>query len=266
MISKNAGQTSIKDLATGDSVTVGTKSGGEKGLHAIASIDSIGGTTWPVITRTDVSSQVVTATGQSPVFNADGMGCISFGAQVSNVTGTNPKILIELESSDDQVNWNRVHSLRRFDTADFQRVVSIRLASRYYRYSYIVSGTAPSFTVTISVTLKPYLPQRTVALSNFSDLNIGSVNNVSTSFNAAGLSNVFVQANRPVDGGNQSQFIVQASIDDENWIDISGNIALTSGSSALATFTGVAYRFYRLLVKSAASTATLVDVFWGGNS
>ena len=258
---------SIGEDGSSDLVKIGTKLGGEKSLHVIAEISGVTSVTTSTISRVDVASAARTVSGTSASIDSSGFGCISFLVDVTAFSGTNPTLQISLETSVDGTNWiEYVNTQRIVSTGvlEFQRGA---IGSKFYRYVWTITGTTPSFTFSINVNLKDYLPKRSAVLTKYADLDITSVNNVSSIFRASDSSNVSVVTVRIDDGGSSSQFLVQASNDGmDDWAPITGNISQPKASTIVNTFSNQAFRFYRLIVKSTGGTGTkTLDIFWGAN-
>jgi hypothetical protein len=220
----------------------------------------------PYISRNDLSAQVITASGNSSTFDMAGFGCLSYTIILSDISGTNPILQIELEASDNGTNWTQVHSSLRFTVTGNQRFASVRMSARYYRFRYIVSGATPSFTVTIYSTIKAYLPTRSLTQFRYQDVDMTTVGNVSTTFAATTNENITVQVFRASDGGNSGSYKVQGSNDTLNWSDQIPNTPITAGSNNSHTLTGLAYRNYRIIIVNTPNAGTRVlDVFWAAN-
>ena len=123
----------------------------DNGVYRLATsgkITGISGTSFPMINRTDVST-TVTASGVSDSFDSEGLGMLNVQPSVTAISGTNPTFQIDVELSDDNVNFNTNFSTVRFTATGSQRVQSLRCAARYYRFRWFVGGTSPSITFEI---------------------------------------------------------------------------------------------------------------------
>lgn len=97
------------------------------------------------------SGAVVTATGTSAQFVLpNGGGSVEALVQATAVTGTSPSLTAKLQVSQDGVNWFDVASAAALTAAGTVRIAGQSLAA-YGRLSYTVSGTTPSFTLTVTV-------------------------------------------------------------------------------------------------------------------
>lgn len=219
----------------------------------------------PHVTRTDVST-TLTASTTSSSFDTAGFGLITTQYNVSAISGTSASLQIDIETSEDQTNWDTLVSNMRVTTATSTRQSGISIGARYYRFRYFVEGTTPSVTFTVITTLKHYYAPDVKSLFRYSDLNLAVVNSNSTTFKAGTAANVALQLFRAADGGSGSNIRVQVSNDNLNWTDITGDIGLTAGENYTQQFSGYAFRFWRCRVRSATNAGTRVaDIFWHAN-
>lgn len=224
-----------------------------------------GGNAMPMISRTDVSAQLITATGVSATFDTVGFGAMAWNVSVSAASGTSPKLDIQLQASDDNVNWSPVHDTQRFTSTGAFRLQGVRFSGRYYRYAYTVSGTTPSFTVSIIVTLKAYMPNRTASLFKYSDIDTTVNGNLSSVFSAATCENIACQIVRPADGKAAVKLRLQASIDGVFYDDITADVSIVSGTTTIQTLSAQAFRFYRWKVTTQVSLSQAPDIYWHAN-
>lgn len=218
------------------------------------------------VNRIDVTSAARTTSGDSGTLDSNGFGMAVFFINITAVSGTTPTMQISFDVSEDGSNWSELIKTVRFTAATTYREQRISLSAKYYRYRWTIAGTTPSFTFSMTSTLKPYSPNRNVVVSQYADLNLTATNNVSSSFTAADCSNVSIMTIRAADGGNNGQFKVQGSNTGLNWGDISSNITQGANTTILTTFTGQSFRYYRLIVASATNAGTRVlDIHWGAS-
>jgi len=221
---------------------------------------------FPHINRIDVSSSGRTTSGDSGSLDTDGMGMINSYIDVTAVSGTNPTLDIFAEASDDNSDWFPFIQSQRFTTTGNKRFQGIRIAGKYYRYRWVIAGTTPSFTFSITTTLKAYLPRRFSNKIQYGFDLTQSVNSVSETFRSDDSQNVSLVTIRAVDGGSGAQYKVQVSNDDINWVTITNAIAQNSPSENANTFQG-AYRFYRLILTASSNPGVrTMDIFWACNS
>lgn len=219
---------------------------------------------YPHINRIDASSAAQTATGNTVALDSLGFGSLTFLLNITAVSGTSPTMQLALDYSEDGTVWSQILKTVRFTSSTNFRFQRISLSAKYYRYRWILAGTAPSFTFSVTTTLKAYQPPRNTVISEYSDLNLASVGATSTIFTAADSRNISIMTIRAADGGNNGQFRVQSSNDSFNWADTSGNITQGVGTTILTAFANQSFRYYRLITQSATNAGTRVlDIHWG---
>lgn len=219
----------------------------------------------PYINRTDVSS-TVSATGNSSTLETAGFMSLSARVAVTAISGTNATIQISLQQSDDGTNWISSYDTLRITATTSEVWSSIRIAHRYYRYSWIVSGTTPSVTIAIVSTLKAVQPLVTTRRAFYSDVSLTVVGNRSTPFYAPGARNITVAFQRGADGGNNGTVQLYASIDATNYFSISGNLAANVSTSNDTTVGNASWLYYAIQVTANTNAGTRVlDIQWSGN-
>lgn len=216
-----------------------------------------------------IVTDIVTADGASSSINPRRFGSVTNTLSVTAISGMGASIQFTLEASDDETNWSVVHETHRFTATGFQRIQRVAIGAGFFRWSWKVLGTTPSVTFKISSTMKDFLPTRTGSLIKYDDLNLATLNAVSTTYSAVGNDTVSVILNRSTDGLGLAVVIVEGSADLANFGVISGNIDVASGATVVKSFTGVAFRFYRIRVASAVLEGSpKASCFWastGGN-
>lgn len=215
--------------------------------------------------RDDVESTTVSSSGQSEAFDTLGLGQVSFTAHVTDMSGSNVNIQFGIEASDDGNSWNTVHDTRRFTSSGAQRISGIRISSKYYRYTWIVNGSTPSITFHIYTSLKNYSPTRTGSQHRYDDLDLKTVGDVSTTYNSFSNTEISVMIVRQDDSLIQTAIVrIQASNDNINWGDVTGDLALSNDSTIVRSISGNAFRYYRVKVNAAVSLSgsSTAHVFW----
>ena len=216
------------------------------------------------INREDINLTVTTS-GSIAAIDSLGFGSINSSVQVTAISGAGASIQIELQSSDDGVNWTEVSNTRRFFTTGIQRFISLRLSSKFYRYAWTVLGTTPSVTFKVTTTLKPYLPRASVQSNRYGDLTLGTAGNLSSPFSARDTDQVSVMIVRPATPIGTGQIRIQASNNGIDFVDLTGNIGISNGDTILSTFADRAFLIYRVIVATSSGGAAVCDLFWGSN-
>lgn len=218
------------------------------------------------VNRIDVASTTQTASSSVSSIDSNGFGMISYVISITAVSGTTPGLQLSLDVSEDATNWFEIIKSVKFTITGNNRFQRASLSAKYYRFRWTITGISPSFTFSITSTLKPYSDKRNVVISNYSDLDLTNTNNISSIFQAADSNNISVMTIRGADGGNNGQFQVQASNDGINWASITSNITQAPSTTILTTFSNQSFRYYQLIVTVKTSAGTRVlDVHWGAS-
>lgn len=219
-----------------------------------------------MVSREDESG-TFTASGQSSGFDSNGLACLSAEFNISAVSGVSPTLDIDIEVSENNSNWFHLFSLPRITATGVYRAQAIRLAGRYYRVNRTIGGTTPSFTYALQTTLKAYMPRRHSVFIRYNDLNMGSLNAVSSVFRASDVSNVSVMVVLGAGAGGTGRFRVQGSNDGINFGDIGSDVSILIGGVTVQTMSGMAFRFYRLQTTNViVGGDTTPDLYWGASS
>lgn len=218
------------------------------------------------LNRIDVASVARTTNSDTGSLDSFGFGMVSFIIAATAVSGTNPTMQISFDVSDDNTNWSELIKTVQITATGTNRFQRISLSAKYYRFRWTLTGTTPSFTFSITSTLKPYTTKRNVTVANYSDLDMSTLSAISATFQAADANNISIMTIRGADGGNNGQFQVQASNDSVNWASVSANITQAPSTTILTTFNSQSFRYYRLIVTAKTSAGTRVlDTHWGAS-
>jgi hypothetical protein len=218
------------------------------------------------VNQVDVTSATRTINGNTASLDSYGFGMISFIINITAIAGTNPTMQISFDVSEDGTNWFELIKTVRFTATGISRLQRISLSAKYYRFRWTLTGSTPSFTFSITSTLKNYSDKRNVVVSNYSDLDLATLNAVSSIFQAGDANNISIMTIRGADGGNNGQFQVQGSNDSTNWASLSANITQGVSSTILTAFNQQSFRYYRLIVTAKTNTGTRVlDIHWGAS-
>lgn len=101
----------------------------------------------------EVAQPAITASGNSSTFSQDGaVGNLVVTFDATAVSGTSPSLTIQLQGSQDGVNWYNVGSPSSAITAvSFTRLPFTNVLEPNLRLNYTVSGTSPSFSAIVYV-------------------------------------------------------------------------------------------------------------------
>lgn len=91
----------------------------------------------------------VTATGVTPTLPITNKGTMCLTLAVTAASGTTPSLTMTIQTSPDGTTWRNLQAFTAAPAVTSQRL-SITGVDRYVQGSYVVSGTTPSFTFTLS--------------------------------------------------------------------------------------------------------------------
>jgi hypothetical protein len=104
------------------------------------------------VTFTDVNSSAITSNTTVLSNNiTNGLGFI-VEIPITGVNGTNPTMDVEIQESNDNINWVVVYDFPRATGISFLRSPNLPYIGQYLRYVQTIGGTSPSFTRKINRT------------------------------------------------------------------------------------------------------------------
>lgn len=108
---------------------------------------------------TDIASAAITSTATgSAIGNLQGSG-FQVTIPVTAVSGTNPTLDVSIEESfDGGTNWVKLYDFQRITATGSYNSPMLRASGSHIRYVRTISGTTPSFTMSIQRNLKPMIP------------------------------------------------------------------------------------------------------------
>lgn len=102
---------------------------------------------------TPVPSAARTANGNTAALDASAYPAISLFLNVTAVSGTTPNLVVTVEESDDGTTWRAVGSFAAKTAVSSERK-SFSIAGDFYRLTWTITGTTPSFTFAVTGTTK----------------------------------------------------------------------------------------------------------------
>lgn len=126
------------------------------GLNVTQSTRATVGSGWYVepdnLLVNDIASAAITSTTTSGTITPTPVGGAAvFSAAITAVSGTTPTLDIAVEESDDTgTNWYRIYEFPRITATGFYRSPMIPLNGNRLRYVRTLSGTTPSFTMSLN--------------------------------------------------------------------------------------------------------------------
>jgi hypothetical protein len=227
-------------------------------------VDNSGASGVPMINRTDVASTTVSTSGNSSGFDTAGLAALNVSFVLTAISGTGAYVQFHVQTSDDNTNWATYADTARLTTTQTVRYQSFRQAGRYYRYSWDIAGTLPSVTFNIITTIKQFQENRKSIRFFYSDIDLATNGNASSTFSSDDCRNVSVSWVRAA-GGSNANVQVFASNDQSNWLTQTSNLAANPATNNGTTFYSQAFRFYQLQVTTHGSAGNTMDIEWSCN-
>lgn len=220
----------------------------------------------PMINRADVASAARTTSGNTAWLDTAGMGVLNAIVEVTAASGTTPKLNVSIQTSDDAVNSSESATVRQFTAVGTDAISRLAMGARYYRYVWTISGTTPSFTFSITSTLKNYMPKRSARVAKYADLDLSTKDATSSVFRANECQNVSIITQRAADGGNGSAWRVQVSNEGTVWDDFTGNVSQNANTTVMTSISATAFQFFRLRTESNTNVGIrTINIFWSCN-
>lgn len=218
------------------------------------------------VSNVDKASSAVTTTGNTGTI-ADDFGCgLSALINITAVSGTTPTMdLILQESYDNGTTWQDVYHCPRFSATTTFAVPNMIIGGRR-RWSYIIAGTTPSFTFSITTMRTNASP---LIVRNFYDRTLASTQTLSATTGAFDITGCKMVVLSVCSGTATTATMMQLqfSSDGANWFTGSGVLTATASSTvAVPSTTGLVGKFIRAIVTTAGVSETITYVnFYGTN-
>lgn len=218
----------------------------------------------PVL-NADVTSAARTSSGNSGTISAEVLGG-NTGAIVTVTanSGTNQTLdVITEESIDNGTTWTPIYHFERFTTSNTTAIMPPMPIGGRRRFSWVISGTTPSFTFKIDVTgsFGTHFPVTRQFFDRTANVLNGTGSAATTAYNVMGCKNVCASltCTTVTTGG---VYNLQFSNNNVDWYVGSADVTAVANSTVAIPSNGTAVgRFVRLFVKTAGSsqTGTLVS-------
>lgn len=245
-----------------------TASDGVTNYSLLDALNYIGKVTMPTNiateNRVDVPSAANIVSGNSGTILTGGYTSLSFIINITAASGTLPFIYIDLQVSDDNSTWFALQTTPAISIPSTIIFAPSFIPYAYYRFAWVIGGTTPSFTFSITSTVKAAgVVKDNRSLMRPSDLNLGTVGNVSSSFFAGGANPTTNLLIVRTTGTNTCTYTIDVSTDNFTWVGWSGpNTLAVSPTSAAWAFT-TAFRYWRVrVITTPSSGGGLCNMYW----
>jgi hypothetical protein len=202
----------------------------------------------------DVASAARTTSGNSGIISTASGGSLAATLTVSAVSGTNPTLdLIYEESYDNGTSWNTIYCFQRVTSASTIHMSPL-FASGLRRWSWVIGGTTPSFTFTVSsvvTTMSAPIIRR--LFDRTANVLNGTINTGSTSINVANCRHI-VGFTRAASAGVYATYQLQVSMDNSDFVGVGSAVAATSALVLLPAPAGTVANFARVFVTIGGTT------------
>lgn len=247
---------------TRPTLTNGQQAALQSNSSAVLLVDGSTANGFPMLNRVDVSTTASSA-GNSGTLDTAGLNAATYQLNITSISGSGAYIQLHLQSSEDGTNWSTLVDNARLTATGVTRYGTYRVTPKYYRYAWDIAGTTPSVTFAITTTLKAYEPTRKATRFFYSDLDLQTNGNMSSTFGASNCSNVAVLYMRGADGGNNGTVQLFGSIDGTTWVSVSGNLAANVSTTNSTTLAANAWPNLNLEVTAHTNVGTRVlDIQW----
>ncbi|MFM7012174.1 MAG: hypothetical protein ACKO0Z_23075 [Betaproteobacteria bacterium] len=225
---------------------------------SISSTSGLGG--WyihPAVTAiADVASAAITSTAtSSAIANNLGNGFqITF--PVTAVSGTSPTLDIRIEESlDGGTSWVTLYEMQRITAFGNYNTPILRATGRHIRYVRTITGTSPSFTMSITRNILPFIVSgvqkrivdRSIVLTTLNSVTPvlfdGTLNNVQLAINIGAAT-------------TPPALQLEGSEDNTNWYPIGAPLTAVASSTVEVTVNNKSATFIRARVSTAGATVT----------
>jgi hypothetical protein len=230
-------------------------------ITTVSSVSTVTTASLAASTSGDIASAAITTTTTSAAVSMTNIQSASFNVAVTAVSGTTPTLDVVVQESLDNVNWYDIYHFERITATGFFVSPTIAINGQQIRYVRNVSGTTPSFTMSLARQTRHVSPpsyrrifDRTIAPNTLSSvtptLQCGSANFLQITQSSAAGATV-----APV-------FTLEGSEDNSNWYQV-GTTAITitgTASTNSMNYTppgGILPKFARLRVTTAGTGAVL---------
>jgi hypothetical protein len=228
-------------------VSVSTVSGG-----------AIGTQVYPNQIVTDIASGAITTTATSAAITPSNNNLSAeFNVIVTAVSGTNPTLDVVVQESDDTgTNWFDIYHFPRITATGQYRSPLIPLVGNRYRYVRTITGTSPSFTMSLNrQQSNSFLPLQ----RQFFDrtLVVNTISSVTPSFFTEGCKDLNVVVSMGAVTTLAPVLVLEISPDNTNFVQVGADIMTAASTNNLLQVSSALARFARVRVKTAGSGATL---------
>ena len=206
-------------------------------------------------TNADVASAAITATATTANFTpANGVSYV-IQIPVTVVSGTTPTMDVEVQESEDNVNWYAVYDFPRITATGVWRSPKLSFNTQYVRYVQTIAGTTPSFTRAIN-RLMTYDAQPSIRQIIDRTITLTTLSSTTASLNTQNCRNLQLVLNI---GAVTTVPTIQLQGSDDNgatWYNIGAALLGVASSTVQLTTNNVNAQLVRAIVTNAGTGVT----------
>jgi hypothetical protein len=212
----------------------------------------------PNAIASDISSAAITSTATSASITPSNNNLSAeFNVMVTAVSGTNPTLDVVVQESDDTgTNWFDTYHFPRITATGQYRSPLIPLVGNRYRYVRTITGTSPSFTMSLN-RQQSNAPQPLQRQFFDRTLVVNTINSVTPSFFTEGCKDLNVVVSMGAVTTTAPVLVLEISPDNTNFVQVGADITTAASTNNLLQVSSALSRFTRVRVKTAGSGATL---------
>jgi len=228
-------------------------------------ITSVTGATLSTATTTDIASAAITTTVTSANIALTNAQTISLQAIVSATSGTNQTLDITIQETYDNTNYYDVYHFPRITTVGQYQTPLLRMSGIGYRVVRTVSGTTPSFTMSLIRVSRQASSSYSKSFINRT-IDPNTLNSTSSSYYTEGCDKLQLCASLSAGGTGTAAFKLQGSEDQVSWYDLGGSTSAIGPSSVTAvSYIGMLPKYVRAITSSVGTGLVLNQVCIKGN-
>lgn len=249
-----------------------TSAGTVSTVTTVSTVSAVTAANLASASATDVAASTITTTTTSANIASTNVQAISFLAQVSSVTGTNPTLDISVQETYDGTNYFTIYDFERITAAGVFHSPAMRLTGIGYRFVRTVGGTTPSFvTTTVPAIAKVTRSGSAPIMRRAFDRTIApnTLNSATPSLLVEGCDEFQLVVSSGAGATVNPVIKLQGSEDNSNWYDIPSMSITATPSATLVVDSNSSEsmpKWIRAIVSTAGTGATLNYVALKGKS
>jgi hypothetical protein len=211
-------------------------------------------------TVADIASAAITTTTTSAAVATTNISTAAFVVACTALSGTTPTLDVVVQESLDNVNWYDVYHFERITATGVWVSPTLRLNGQQIRYVRTVSGTTPSFTMSLNRQIRHVTAPRFVRVFDRA-IAPNTLNSTTASVIMQGCSKVQIVQSSAAGATVAPVITLQGSEDNSNWYQL-GTTAITvtgtaSTNSMNAATSPMMPKYVRGIVTTAGTSAVL---------